>query len=90
MMRGVTEADTFGENFLFHGILCKSNSLNDSRRHFKAGDVFAACLERPMDDKLNFRINLEHSKGVFVDVGFALLQWTAGLVAAFIVEIVAR
>lgn len=89
-MRRVTEADTFGENFLFHRILCKFNSLNDSRRHFKAGDVFAAGLDRPMNDELNFGINLEHPEGVFVDVGFALLQLTTGLLAAFIEEIVAR
>lgn len=43
-----------------------------------------------MNDELNLRINLEHPEGVFVDVGFALLQLTAGLLAAFIEEIVAR
>lgn len=89
-MRGVTEADAIEKNFPFRCRSANSLSSDDSRRHFEAGDVLAVGLKRPVHDELDFGISREHVEGVLIDVGLALPQRTAGLLAALVEEMVAR
>lgn len=80
--------------FLFHqkakneAAKCKRKELNNFCWNFKAAEYDVVTLEGPMHNKLDLWVSFEHRELIFVDIGFAFMQWTRHLLSTLVENVV--